>query len=176
VLNRLTCANPPLCEAVQGLMELDSRFNKVGLFVQFWIAPSGYGFLEFPFLSREGTIESEATAKEVVKTILGVTADCHLADDWITALCQLFPPQLFEMPTLSEDEGVRITGDALQVIPAAAADVLLIQLTLASELQTLPDSFRRVARAAGFRDAEAIEEHYSVDEDDWEMVDVAMRR
>ena len=176
MLNRLTYANPPLCEAVQGLMELDSRFNKVGLFVQFWIAPSGYGFLEFPFLSREGTIESKATAKEVVKTILEVTADCHLPDDWITALCQLFPPQLFEMPTLSEAEGVRITGDAVQIIPAPATDVVLIQLALASELETLPDSFRRVARAAGFRDAESIEEHYEVDEDDREIVDAAMRR
>ena len=176
VLNRLTYANPPLYEAVQGLMELDIRLREVGLAVQIWIAPSGYGFLEFPTPSRQGTIDSEATAKEVVKTILGVTADHHLAVDWITALCQLFPPQLFEMPTLSEDEGFRIAGGAVQIIPAPATDVLLIQLTLASELETLPDSFRRVARAAGFRDAESIEEHYDVDEDDREIVDAAMRR
>ncbi len=179
MLNRLTYANPPLYEAVQGLMELDTRLNKVGLGVQLWIAPSGYGFLEFPTLSRQGTIDSVATAKEVVKTILGVTADYHLADEWITALCQLFPPQLFEMPTLSETEGVRINGDAVEVIPAAAADVLLIQLALASELDTLPDSFRRVARAAGFEDAESIEEHFSVEhplsEDERDMIDAAMK-
>lgn len=175
MLTRLTYADTPFYEALEGLMELEVRLRKVGLTVELYITPSGYGFLEFPTPSRRGTGDSKATAKEVVQTILGVTADRQLADDWITTLCQLFPPQVFEMPTLSEDEGIRINGYGVQVIPTRPTVVLMMQLGMASEIEALPDSFRRVARAAGFEDAESIKEHYA-GEDGLEMVDAAMKQ
>lgn len=164
---------------VQALMALDSELDKKHLATELYINPWGYGFLEFPFPGRLGSIESGVTAREVVQTIFEVTNDYGLTDDWITTLCQLFPPPVFE---LSQSIGRRLSidGDAVQIIPAPPADVLLMQLVMASEIEALPDSFFRVARAAGFEDAKSIEAHFSQEhpqpEDVWEMVDAAMRR